>query len=236
MPPDPAEAPAPRPTPDDGEQLARLYQHRFSAAELVDKRVLWNTLCRHFFERYIPPGATVLDVGAGNCEFINSVGAARKIAIDLNPETASHADPDVEVLQIASTDLGPIADDSVDVVFSSNFFEHLPDKDALLATLGECHRVLRPGGRILVLMPNIRYLPGRYWDYLDHHLPLTHVSLVEAFELAGFADEVVIPKFLPYTVKDSRLPVREGLIRTYLALRPLWWVLGRQMFVVGRAV
>jgi SAM-dependent methyltransferase len=222
-------------TPDDeGDQLAKLYQHRFSDDELVDKRVLWDTLCRHFFERHIPGGSTVLDLGAGNCEFINSVRASRKIAVDLNPETALHADADVEVLRSASTDLSPVADGSVDVVFSSNFFEHLPDKDALLTTLGECHRVLRPSGRILVLMPNIRYLPGRYWDYLDHHLPLTHVSLVEAFELSGFDDEVVIPKFMPYTVKDSRLPVRAELIRLYLACKPLWWLLGRQMFVVGR--
>lgn len=232
MQPHPADGDADRRT--EGEQLARLYQHRFSQDELVDKRVLWDTLCRHFFERYIPAGATVLDLGAGNCEFINSVRAGRKIAVDLNPETATLADRDVEVLQVPSTDLSPVDSGTVDVVFSSNFFEHLPDKDALLDTLGECRRVLGRDGRVLVLMPNIRYLPGRYWDYLDHHLPLTHVSLVEALDLAGFVDEVVVPRFLPYTVKDSRLPVREELIRVYLACKPLWWVLGRQMFVVAR--
>ena len=83
-------------------------------------------------------------------------------------------------------------------------------------------------------MPNVRYLPGRFWDYLDHHVPLTHVSLVEALELAGFEPEVVIPRFLPYTVKDSRLPVRAELIRLYLRTRILWKIFGRQMFVVAR--
>ena len=39
---------------------------------------------------------------------------------------------------------------------------------------------------MVVLMPNIRYLAGRYWDYLDHHLPLTHLSLSEALELTGY--------------------------------------------------
>ena len=83
-------------------------------------------------------------------------------------------------------------------------------------------------------MPNIRYLGGRYWDYLDRYLPLTHVSLVEGLELAGFSTERVIPRFLPYTVRDSKLPVTAGLVRLYLWLRPIWPVLGRQMLVVAR--
>lgn len=222
------------PVPDEGDELARLYRHRFSDGELVDKDVLWTTLCRHFFEHYIKADATVLDLGAGRGEFINAVKAGHKIAVDLNPETADLVGPDVEVHRVPSTDLAPVDDDSVDVVFTSNFFEHLPDKESLIATLGECHRVLRPSGRLLVLMPNIRYLGGRYWDYLDHHLPLTHVSLVEALDLTHFGADRVIPRFLPYTVKDSRVPVRAGLIRLYLRCRPLWPLVGRQMFVAAR--
>jgi SAM-dependent methyltransferase len=193
-------------------------------------------LCESFFERYIAPTDTVLDLGAGRCEFINTVRAGRKIAVDPNPATAELANDDVEVLGLLSTDLAKIADDEIDVVFASNFLEHVANKDALITTLRECNRVTRPGGWMLVLMPNIRYLPGRFWDYLDHHVPLTHVSLVEALELTHFAPEVVIPRFLPYTVKDSRLPVRAELIRLYLRLPLAWKILGRQMFVAARKV
>lgn len=224
------------PEPDDREptsELTRLYNRRFSGDELVDKQVLWTTLCREFLERYIETDATVLDLGAGRCEFINAVRAKRKIAVDPNPATRGLADTDVEVLQVFSTDMGVLLDGEVDVVFASNFLEHVANKDVLLQTLHECHRVLRPGGRMIVLMPNVRYLPGRFWDYLDHHVPLTHVSLVEALELAGFEREVVIPRFLPYTVKDSRLPVRADLVRLYLRLPVLWRLLGKQMFVVA---
>jgi hypothetical protein len=103
-----------------------------------------------------------------------------------------------------------------------------------LTTLAECRRVTRPGGRIVVLMPNIRYLGGRYWDYLDHHLPLTHLSVGEALELSGYEVEQSIPRFLPYTVKDARFVVRPVMVRAYLKIRPAWRVLGRQMLVVAR--
>ena len=214
--------------------LTRLYNQRFSGEELIDKQVLWQTLCRDFLEQYIDPDSTVLDLGAGRCEFINNVRAKRRIAVDPNPATAGLADREVEVLQLLSTDLGVVLDGEVDVVFASNFLEHVADKDVLLETLHECNRVIRPGGRMIVLMPNIRYLPGRFWDYLDHHVPLTHVSLVEALELSGFEPEVVIPRFLPYTVKDSRIPVRKEFIQLYLRIPLLWRLVGKQMFVVAR--
>ena len=215
-----------------GSELSRLYGRRFSAEELAGKRALWTALCRGFLDRYVDPRDTVLDLGAGSCEFVNACRAGRKIAVDLNPDTARHADG-AEVVLAPSDDMPQVATGSVDVVFTSNFFEHLPDKRALLRTLDECHRVLRPGGRLLVLMPNLRRVGQRYWDYFDHHLPLTDRSLVEALLLAGFRPDEVIGRFLPYTVKDSPVRVRPGLVRLYLRLRPAWWLLGRQMFVVA---
>lgn len=221
-------------TVDNPDELAALYRNRFDAKELAEKRILWSALCQGMFQQYVPESGTVLDLGAGNCEFSNAIRARRRVAVDLNPETKQFADPGVEVLQTSSTDLSALADGSVDTVFTSNFFEHLPTKEVLMETLRESHRVLTPGGRIVVLMPNIRYVGGRYWDYLDHYLPLTHVSLVEGLELAGFSAERVIPRFLPYTVRDSKLPVTAALVRLYLWFRPAWTVLGGQMLVVAR--
>jgi SAM-dependent methyltransferase len=221
-------------TVDEPDELASLYRNRFDTKELAQKRTLWSALCRGMFQQYVPESGTVLDLGAGNCEFSNAIRARRRVAVDLNPETKQFAEQGVEVLQTSSTDLSALADGTVDTVFTSNFFEHLPTKEMLMATLRESHRVLTPGGRIVVLMPNIRYLPGKYWDYLDHYLPLTHLSLVEGLELAGFSTERVIPRFLPYTVRNSRLPVTASFVRLYLWFRPIWPVLGRQMLVVGR--
>lgn len=212
--------------------LQATYAERFTSKELRAKRALWQVLVRDVFQQYVPADGVVLDLGAGYCEFVNAVQARRKVAVDLNPDTRLAAAPDVDVVQCRCDELTGLRSGTVDTVFSSNFFEHLPDKTELLRTLVEARRVLRSGGRIVVLMPNIRNLPGAYWDYLDHHLPLTHVSLVEALRLSGFTPTRVVPRFLPYTVR-SRFPVHPLLIRAYLRLRPAWWVLGRQMLVVA---
>lgn len=221
--------------PHDGDELSRLYDERFSARDIETKAVLWEVLCRRFLSRWVSPSDTVLDLAAGRCEFLNHIDAAHKIAVDLNPDVSRHA-VDARVVVAPSTDLSAVGSETVDVVFTSNFFEHLPTKRALLDTLAESRRILRPGGRLIVLMPNIRYLAGRYWDYLDHHLPLTHVSLAEALELMGFEVERSIPRFLPYTVKDARLRVRPWMVRLYLRVPLAWRVAGRQMLVVARAL
>jgi SAM-dependent methyltransferase len=222
------------PNGPDWEDLPAIYRSRFDERDLLNKRTLWEVLVRVSFQGYVPQGGTVVDLGAGNCEFVNSVVAARRIAVDLNPDTVGFADPGVEVLTTRSDSMSALATGSVDTVFTSNFFEHLPTKADLMATLAECHRITRPGGLLVVLMPNIRYLPGRYWDYLDHHLPLTHLSVGEALELSGYEVVERIGRFLPYTVKDARFTVRPFMVRAYLRLPIARRLLGRQMLVVGR--
>jgi len=216
-----------------GAQLSRLYQQRFTEKELRFKEGMWKIFCEEFFQDYVESTDTVVDLGAGTCEFINAIHCADKIAVDLNPDVERNI-RDGKAVIASSSAMDEIPTGSIDVVFTSNFFEHLPNKEELVATLAECHRILREEGRLLVVMPNIRYLPGRYWDYFDHHLALTHYSLVEALTLEGFRPEVVLPRFLPYTIKHSRLPRYLWLVRAYMKLPIVWHIGGKQMFVVAR--
>ncbi len=213
--------------------LDSLYRHRFSDQEVASKRRIWQVLCHEFFSRWVPANARVVDIGAGYCEFINNIAAADKIAIDLNPDTIRFAAADVRVIQESCTNAPSIADDSVDVVFMSNFLEHLPSKQAVLDTFRETRRMLRPGGRMIVLQPNIRFLPGEYWDYFDHHTPLTDRSLGEGIALAGLDIETLVPRFLPYTTK-SRLPQAPWLVSLYLRVPLAWPLLGKQALAVAR--
>ena len=221
--------------PDDLEAaLGPLYAGRWSGEECAAKSRLWKVLCDHFLARYVPEGGTVVDLGAGYCGFINSVRAARRVALDLNPDTAAAAEPGVEVhlapIERVDDVLGP---ESADLAFASNVFEHMRGPDALLRALGAVRRVLRPGGRLLVLQPNVRWVGAAFWDFIDHTLPLTERGMAEALAVAGFRVEECRSKFLPYTV-DRRLPLWETLARLYLALPPAQWAFGKQMFLVAR--
>ncbi len=44
----------------DQSELAELYRNRFPSAELERKAQIWQVLCRHYFQRFVPDGATVL--------------------------------------------------------------------------------------------------------------------------------------------------------------------------------
>lgn len=216
------------------DSLNTIYQHRFDPSDQKRKLAVWKVLCDHFFARYVRPDDVVLDLGAGFCEFINNIRAARRIAVDANPQLSVYAAPGVEAVCCRAEELTGIAPESVDVVFTSNFLEHLPDKKTLELVVAAVHRVLRPGGHILVMGPNVRFLPGAYWDYFDHHIPLTERSLDEVLHLHGFQTVVSLPRFLPYTIK-GRLPAWPWLVRAYLAFgRIAFRLAGRQFFVVAQ--
>lgn len=213
--------------------LEGLYQNRFPEEELAEKNAIWKVLCEDYFSRFVAHDARVVDVGAGYCEFINNIPAGHKLAIDLNPDVEKYAAPGVEVVRNDASAMGSLESDSVDVVFMSNFLEHLPGKAEVLATLQESRRVVRPGGLLIILQPNVRFLPGEYWDFFDHHTPLTDRSLAEALRMIGMEIVVCHPRFLPYTTK-SRLPKAPFLVRWYLRVPLLWRFLGKQALLVAR--
>jgi SAM-dependent methyltransferase len=214
--------------------LGRLYSTRFDETERSRKAALWRALCGSFFARYVPSSATVVDVGSGYCEFINAIRAARRIAIDLNPDAMKFADPGVEVYCSAIGDLPKLlGPQSVDVAFASNVFEHLRSPEALLEALAAIRGVLRRDGRLLIMQPNIRHVAGRFWDFVDHTLPLTEIGMAEALALSGFRVVELRSRFLPYTTK-SRLPQWPWLVKLYVRLRPAQFFFGKQMFIVAQ--
>jgi SAM-dependent methyltransferase len=214
-------------------ELSTIYQARFSATGLEKRERVWKVLCQHFFQQYVPPDGSVLDLACGYGEFINNIEAKQRFGVDLNPDSPQHLDSRVSFKLARADDLSHIPTAGLDRVFTSNFLEHLPNKDACNAVLKEVLRVLKPGGKFLIMGPNIRYAYKEYWDYYDHYLPLSHLSLVEGLMLAGYTPETVIDRFIPYTMNNSR-PSADWLIRLYLSLRPAWKLIGKQFFVVAR--
>ena len=153
--------------------------------------------------------------------------------MDLNPETGNRAGPGVTILLQDCSDLWPLEEGVLDTVFTSNFLEHLADKRAVRRTLDQAFRCLKPGGHFIALGPNIKYAQGAYWDFFDHYVELTEVSLAEALSICGFMIERQTGRFLPYTMARGRQHPM-WMLRLYLALPPVWRLFGKQFLVIAR--
>lgn len=213
------------------QELSKIYHRRFTRTAAYRNKV-WQVLTARFFQKWIRPEHHVLDLGCGYGEFINNIVAAKKFAMDLNPDAPTHLAPEIEFLHQDCSAPWPLADNSLDLVFTSNFFEHLPDKPTLSRTLRHILRCLKPGGRLIALGPNIKFLHGQYWDFYDHHVYLTEASLGEALEVEGYEIEAIFDRFLPFTmVKAPEYPL--AFVRAYIAWPFLWRFFGRQFLVVA---
>lgn len=212
-------------------ELQREYALRFGKLRHYRNRV-WKILAADFFQQFIPIDATLLDLGCGWGEFVNHIQAAKKYGMDLNPDAKTRLSNDVELLQQDCAEKWPLASDSLDCVFTSNFFEHLRSKDDLRRTVLHIHRCLRPGGRLICMGPNIRCLPGAYWDFWDHFLPLSERSLGELLQVLQFRIDRTVARFLPYEMSRRR-PMPLPLVRLYLRLPMIWPLIGKQFLIVA---
>lgn len=215
-----------------------IYTSRFSPAQEKVRNDTWDVLVSEFFQQYIKATDRVLDLGAGDGLFITKVNAGGKIAVDLSSHVNNLKDLGIEVHQVLATDFADRLDAPVDVIFMSNFLEHLPDKRILIQVFEECHKALAPNGKIMILQPNIRYAGVQYWDYIDHHIALTEFSLVEGLEITGYKVKRLIPQFLPYTAKSkagsiSSFISTKTLVSRYLKIPLLWKLFGAQTFVLA---
>jgi SAM-dependent methyltransferase len=211
--------------------LKEVYDLRFDERDRATKDAIWKELGK-FFQRYIKPGARVIDIACDAGYFIRNVKARERWASDIRP-VESLLPPDVRFVHASGLDLAGVApNDYFDLAFFSNYLEHLPSTEAVLQQLKVAHALLKPGGRILILQPNIRLVGGSYWDFIDHQTALTEKSLDEAAHMAGFKTTQIITRFLPYTTK-SRLPQGPAFVRAYLAFPPIWLLLGKQTLYLG---
>jgi SAM-dependent methyltransferase len=192
--------------------------------------VLWRTLAAAVFQPMIAPSDTVVELGAGWCDFINSVSARRRIAVDVWQGVTEQAGDGVEAHVGSADDLAFLAEGSVQLIFASNLLEHL-ERDQVDRLVDEASRILAPGGRLVLVQPNFRLCAKRYFDDYTHVSIWSDVSMTAYLESRGWSVERAEGRFLPLTVK-SRLPVSAALIRTYLRspVKPL----AGQMLIVAR--
>lgn len=205
----------------------KIYRQRFQ--DVAMRSQLWDILTKQYFQQFISKDDVVLDMPCGYGEFINTIECSKKYALDINPDSRQYLDKGIKFLNESSTKLS-LKNNCVDVIFISNFFEHLSHPD-IAKTISECHRVLKPGGRVMVLQPNIRFARKNYWMFFDHITPIDDRALTEVFGLANFNLQKCVLRFVPFTTQ-SRYPANATMIKWYLRMPFVWKILGQQTFLI----
>jgi len=209
-----------------------LYEFRFPNKTEKIRHQLWGVLIRGFFQKLIPVSSVLLDFGCGRGEFIGQINAKQKIGLDRENLLLDRYAEKIEFFAVQNSTWNFLENDSIDVIFASNVFEYFESKHELDKVLIEMQRVLRSNGILIILTPNIRLEPRRYWDYYDHHIALSDRSIAEALIKANFRVERTITRFLPWS-SESKLPYGSALLWVYLRIPILWRIMGKQSLIVG---
>ncbi|HEU5470121.1 MAG TPA: methyltransferase domain-containing protein [Actinophytocola sp.] len=131
-------------------------------------------------------GAVVLEAGCGEGYGADLLARTARLVcgMDYDQPTVRHVGLAYPAVRAVRGNLArlPVRSSTVDVVANLQVIEHLWDQRGFLA---ECHRVLRPGGRLLVTTPNrLTFSPGR-----DTPLNPFHTRELDPDELAGLLAE-----------------------------------------------
>jgi SAM-dependent methyltransferase len=198
---------------------AAAYAAYFSSRFTYDVRrdQVWQAIVGDLGRRQLlAPNGVIVELGAGYCHCINHMAGHKRVAVDVNPDVRQFAGPGVDVFVQACFERLPLDDRGVDLIVASNLFEHL-ERHELKQTAAEIYRILKPGGRLVVIQPNYRYCSSEYFDDYTHILAFSHHSLRDFFVAEGLRPIVEVPRYLPFSMK-TRVPKSRRLVSWYLRL------------------
>ena len=143
-----------------------------------------------FLARSLAPGARVLDLGCGRGVTLGPL-AERGLevhGVELRAEAAAGIDPRAQIRIVPRLADAAYPADFFDEVIVWHVLEHLDDPAGTLAEIG---RVLRPGGRLVVAVPNFSSFQARAtgsaWFHIDPPRHLYHFPVAALRQLVGQA-------------------------------------------------
>lgn len=123
--------------------------------EAADGNTFWEHVERYRFALAHLHGRRILDIACGEGYGTAALAAnvdLQVVGVDISAETCEHARQKYGVdARVGSSESIPLSDATVDTVVSFETIEHLRSPELFLE---ECHRVLVPGGRLIISTPN----------------------------------------------------------------------------------
>lgn len=141
-------------------------------------------LSNYLFHRFgMKGGDRLLDVGCGRGDLVRAFRSLGLDARGLDREKSqAHADIQVKYANIESKRV-LFEDEIFDIVFSKSLIEHLFDPTNFMK---ECFRILKPGGRIILMTPDWISQAKIFFDDYTHRQPYTVTAVRDILKIFGF--------------------------------------------------
>ena len=164
----------------------------------------------------VPRGAaTFLSAGCAGAWYFDWIaerypGIERHVGVEYYSPKPEHLPANAEWIRASVADMSPVASESVDLLFSGQNIEHLPEPD-IGAFLREAHRTLRPGGMLVIDSPNRAITERLGWFQPEHVIEFRVDEIRTLVELAGFDIESIKGLWQCYDPSSHRvLPLDPG--------------------------
>ena len=156
-----------------------MTKQEFYRQKYQEKNPGWRdslTLYRDLIGKFVNQQTKILDVGCGHGDFLKPVYDRAPSTYGLDPDKAAlDKNTFIKNKFVGSVEKMPFENDFFDLVVCAWVFEHLPEP---LTAVKEIFRVLKPGGKLIFLTPNvwnynvwiIRLVPERFHDFFTKKL------------------------------------------------------------------
>ena len=156
-------------------------------------------LCNYLFQLFeLSQGMKMLEPGCGRGEFLSNFQSLGLdvYGIDVSPEAKEYSNNfPIDICDIENSKI-PFEDNYFDVIYSKSFIEHLYHPENYLV---EAMRVLKPGGKLITLVPDWESNYKIYFDDFTHRTPFSKNSLTDAYKIYGFRS-VQVEKFRQFPI------------------------------------